>query len=279
MARQHRIKYQHERPSITAHSAYFGHFVWRRSRKTCCGKKSWPICSKRAAARSPDRAPGADLWRPHAELPRTERASRPGGLPTDRRRRAARARSSACGCRAGSNCWCYRPAIAKAGAAWLPVDEDTPVERLQICLDDADGAGVVSCAAFAPRLAALSRLRPAGVDRRSAAGRARCLMRCCRAARAVSPDVPAYVIYTSGSTGKPKGILITQRSICHFLRSENAVLGVTAATRCIKASRSPSTCRLKKSGSPTCPARRCGSAPRKSAAIPKPCRACWSRTR
>jgi non-ribosomal peptide synthetase component F len=46
--------------------------------------------------------------------------------------------------------------------------------------------------------------------------------------RAVSPDVPAYVIYTSGSTGKPKGILITQRSICHFLRSENEVLGVRA---------------------------------------------------
>jgi non-ribosomal peptide synthetase component F len=36
------------------------------------------------------------------------------------------------------------------------------------------------------------------------------------------------VIYTSGSTGKPKGILIDQRSICHFLRSENEVLGVRA---------------------------------------------------
>jgi|GEM_PF-6652245 len=34
---------------------------------------------------------------------------------------------------------------------------------------------------------------------------------------------PAYVIYTSGSTGKPKGIAISQRSICHFLRSENDV--------------------------------------------------------
>jgi non-ribosomal peptide synthetase component F len=34
------------------------------------------------------------------------------------------------------------------------------------------------------------------------------------------------VIYTSGSTGKPKGIAITQGSICHFLRSENARLGV-----------------------------------------------------
>ncbi|RMM03844.1 AMP-binding protein, partial [Pseudomonas savastanoi] len=37
--------------------------------------------------------------------------------------------------------------------------------------------------------------------------------------------------YTSGSTGKPKGILISQRSICHFLRSENAVLGICASDR------------------------------------------------
>src|SRR5262249_29247963 len=42
---------------------------------------------------------------------------------------------------------------------------------------------------------------------------------------------PAYVIYTSGSTGKPKGIEITQGSICHFLRSENAVLGVREEDR------------------------------------------------
>ncbi|WP_373987603.1 Pls/PosA family non-ribosomal peptide synthetase [Duganella sp. BuS-21] len=116
--------------------------------------------------------------------------------------------------------------IAKAGAAWLPVDEDTPVERLQVCLDDASGAGVLTCAALAPRLAdvaaggrvvwtAEALLAPpadgAMLPRRGA----------------VSPDVPAYVIYTSGSTGKPKGILITQRSICHFLRSENEVLGVS----------------------------------------------------
>ncbi|MYM66803.1 amino acid adenylation domain-containing protein [Pseudoduganella sp. FT55W] len=115
--------------------------------------------------------------------------------------------------------------IAKAGAAWLPVDEDTPVERLQVCLDDADGVGVLTCAAFAPRLADIA-----------ASGRgvwtAEALLAPAAAGEvlarrgAVSPDVPAYVIYTSGSTGKPKGILITQRSICHFLRSENAVLGV-----------------------------------------------------
>ena len=45
------------------------------------------------------------------------------------------------------------------------------------------------------------------------------------------PSHPAYVIYTSGSTGKPKGIAITQGSICHFLRSENSVLGVRQSDR------------------------------------------------
>ena len=34
------------------------------------------------------------------------------------------------------------------------------------------------------------------------------------------------MIYTSGSTGVPKGIAISHRSICHFLRSENEMLGV-----------------------------------------------------
>jgi non-ribosomal peptide synthetase-like protein len=125
--------------------------------------------------------------------------------------------------------------IAKAGAAWLPVDEDTPVDRLQVCLDDADGAGVLTIDAFAPRLADIGRpvwtaealLAAPAADAGAGIGASAVLSR----RGAVSPDVPAYVIYTSGSTGKPKGILITQRSICHFLRSENAVLGVTAADK------------------------------------------------
>ena len=117
-------------------------------------------------------------------------------------------------------------AIAKTGAAWLPTDADTPVDRVAVCLDDAEGAGLVSCDEFMPRLASFGRpvwtaealLAPAtGAPLRRRQG--------------AQPTDPAYVIYTSGSTGKPKGICITQGSICHFLRSENAVLGVRSDDR------------------------------------------------
>jgi non-ribosomal peptide synthetase-like protein len=118
-------------------------------------------------------------------------------------------------------------AIAKAGAAWLPVDEDTPVERLLVCMDDAGSPALVSSERMRDRLGPVHQpihtaealLAPAPADY------------ALRRRGEVSGDAPAYVIYTSGSTGKPKGILINQRSICHFLRSENEVLGVKASDR------------------------------------------------
>ncbi|MBV8634476.1 MAG: AMP-binding protein, partial [Burkholderiaceae bacterium] len=113
-------------------------------------------------------------------------------------------------------------AIAKAGAAWLPVAEDTPVERLMVCLDDANGSGVVSCTAFLPFLGAVGRPVWTAEALLAPEQAGKPLLR--RTSRNTAD--PAYVIYTSGSTGKPKGILINQGNICHFLRSENAVLGI-----------------------------------------------------
>ena len=111
-------------------------------------------------------------------------------------------------------------AIAKTGAAWLPFDADTPVDRIEICLNDANAVGLLSCEAFIQKWhepfptfwhsEALLSPQQAPLRRRSG----------------VLPDHPAYVIYTSGSTGKPKGIQIHQGAICHFLRSENSQLGV-----------------------------------------------------
>ena len=116
-------------------------------------------------------------------------------------------------------------AIAKTGAAWLPFDADTPVERIAVCLDDANAPGIVSCAGFAPRLAGCGR-QVWTAEALAAPTQIPLLRR-----QGALPSDPAYVIYTSGSTGKPKGIEISQSSICHFLRSENAMLGIRASDR------------------------------------------------
>lgn len=115
--------------------------------------------------------------------------------------------------------------IAKTGAAWLPFDADVPTDRIAVCLEDASAkallideqhgqAARVQADIAAPILAAHELLAPlpegTALRRREGA----------------LPEHTAYVIYTSGSTGKPKGIAITQGSISHFLRSENARLGV-----------------------------------------------------
>ncbi len=116
-------------------------------------------------------------------------------------------------------------AIAKTGAAWLPFDADTPVERIAVCLGDANAFGLLSCDAFASVLHAINCQVWTAEDMLKDS--ALPLMR----RNKVSSLDPAYVIYTSGSTGKPKGIAINQGSICHFLRSENSILGIQESDR------------------------------------------------
>ncbi len=109
--------------------------------------------------------------------------------------------------------------IATSGAAWLPFDSEVPIERAAVCLESAKSCGIVTLREWLPRLAAL----PVPVwclEDLLAEGAPRSPV------RHSGPTYPAYVIYTSGSTGTPKGISISQRNICHFLRSENAVLGI-----------------------------------------------------
>jgi non-ribosomal peptide synthetase-like protein len=119
-------------------------------------------------------------------------------------------------------------AIAKAGAGWLPFDADTPVDRIQVCVEDAQAFGLISNAAWA---GALQGLQASGLKLWWQQDLSAPLAGPLRRREGVLPEHPAYVIYTSGSTGKPKGIMISQGSICHFLRSENSVLGVRAIDR------------------------------------------------
>ncbi|MCZ8186643.1 MAG: amino acid adenylation domain-containing protein [Beijerinckiaceae bacterium] len=112
-------------------------------------------------------------------------------------------------------------AIAKSGAAFLPFDADAPVDRIATCLTDASGIALITDEAglakareiTQPLLSAPALLADGDMPEAPVV--------------AASPADPAYLIYTSGSTGVPKGIVISQQNICHFLRSANAVYGIT----------------------------------------------------
>ena len=114
-------------------------------------------------------------------------------------------------------------AIAKTGAAWLPFDADAPVERIAVCLGDAEAVGLLTASDFAVKTHGHHMPCPILIDTEIAIGEG---PRVDARAAGATPDPPAYLIYTSGSTGVPKGIVITGRNICHYLRSANEVYGV-----------------------------------------------------
>ncbi|MFI6084258.1 amino acid adenylation domain-containing protein [Streptomyces sp. NPDC051217] len=95
--------------------------------------------------------------------------------------------------------------VLKAGAAYLPLDPDHPVERVRWMLRDARPVLLLTAADTASHLsspcpsATLAELE--GGDREKEADGAR------------HPLALAYVIYTSGSTGTPNGIGVTHRDV------------------------------------------------------------------
>jgi mycobactin peptide synthetase MbtF len=111
-------------------------------------------------------------------------------------------------------------AVAKSGAAYLPVDHRYPPARAGYMLADAAPACVLTVAetagglpgggvplvvlddpAVAAAVAACPDGPPGDGDR----------------AAALAPAHPAYVIYTSGSTGQPKGVVVAQSGLSNFL--------------------------------------------------------------
>ncbi|HEX5541363.1 MAG TPA: Pls/PosA family non-ribosomal peptide synthetase [Micromonospora sp.] len=107
--------------------------------------------------------------------------------------------------------------IGKAGAAFVPIDPESPPERVAYIAEDADVDLLLTSSQLATAAAGLNR-RMLLVDRSASA---------LAVAPATRPqlgpadggdaDPTAYVIYTSGSSGRPKGVEVAQSSICNFL--------------------------------------------------------------
>ncbi|WP_366295641.1 amino acid adenylation domain-containing protein [Paenibacillus sp. AN1007] len=100
-------------------------------------------------------------------------------------------------------------AILKAGAAYLPVDPEYPLDRVHFILEDSEAKMVITDADHAKmtgNVPAMIYDFAANVDLWE--------MRINNPNVLLEPSHLAYVIYTSGSTGKPKGVKIPHRGLC-----------------------------------------------------------------
>ena len=123
-------------------------------------------------------------------------------------------------------------AIGKAGAAFVPIDPESPADRVAYIAGDADVDLVLTTAALAGSVREQGR----AVLEVDAVGEE--LGRRPRSRPAIAADhvtdaddPAAYVIYTSGSSGRPKGVEVAQSSIVNFLAVVPEVYDVRASDR------------------------------------------------
>ncbi|SER40824.1 type I polyketide synthase [Actinokineospora terrae] len=101
--------------------------------------------------------------------------------------------------------------VLKAGACYVPMDVEDPVERLRAIAEDADIAVLVTDGARPVPFPATTLVLDDTWQEQDNPGQHE------RAPVQVDPDSPAYAVFTSGSTGRPKGVPMTHRSLVNLL--------------------------------------------------------------
>ncbi|NME81502.1 amino acid adenylation domain-containing protein, partial [Rhodococcus sp. 105337] len=127
-------------------------------------------------------------------------------------------------------------AIAKTGAAYVPVDPAQPAERNAYILDTAAPAAIVTTSADP---VGHGQVRVVELDRVDLSDVADTQVTDVERTAPLRPHHTAYVIFTSGSTGRPKGVAVPHAAIVNQLLwkrsffglgSDDAVLLKTVAT-------------------------------------------------
>ena len=115
-------------------------------------------------------------------------------------------------------------AVAKTGAAFLPVDPAYPAERIEHMLRDSGAVLGLTADDYVADLPDPSQwLTLDSLDLTDSRADVRPV--------SLELDHPAYLIYTSGSTGKPKGVIVTHAGLAAFAEEQRERFGVSADSR------------------------------------------------
>ncbi|WP_194834009.1 amino acid adenylation domain-containing protein [Nocardia sp. XZ_19_369] len=124
-------------------------------------------------------------------------------------------------------------AIAKTGAAYVPVDPAYPADRINHILSDSGAVVGLTTSAHRPVLGTgvywIELDDPVQAAR--IAARPEHPISYTDRVRPLDERHPAYVIYTSGSTGRPKGVVVTHTGLAGLVAAERDHYGVTADSR------------------------------------------------
>ncbi|WIN00179.1 amino acid adenylation domain-containing protein [Actinoplanes oblitus] len=123
-------------------------------------------------------------------------------------------------------------AVAKAGAAFLPIDPAYPAGRIRYMVEDARPRLVLTVTATEHDLPPLAVPSTALDDAEVAAA-----LSACPDTPLPCPATPAntlYVIYTSGSTGRPKGVAVSHTGIASLAAAKAARFGIDGTSRVLQ---------------------------------------------
>ncbi|MCK4608414.1 MAG: amino acid adenylation domain-containing protein, partial [Gammaproteobacteria bacterium] len=123
--------------------------------------------------------------------------------------------------------------VLKSGCAYLPIDPDYPIARIQYILEDSKAGMILTQKKYANKINEVLRgndfkakiivLDDVSCDYHSEPDDSIVIQ--------LSINMLAYVMYTSGSTGKPKGVLIEHKSLINFLYSMQDVFKLDCRDR------------------------------------------------
>ncbi|MEY1674250.1 amino acid adenylation domain-containing protein [Gordonia sp. ABKF26] len=124
-------------------------------------------------------------------------------------------------------------AIARTGAAWVPIDPAYPAGRIEHMLTDSGARLLVTDRASDPRAGGEVTtvvLDDPDTRTRIDAGSSAAVTNSDRRG-VLDVDQPAYLIYTSGTTGTPKGVVVSHRGLADFGAQQVTQYGITPGSR------------------------------------------------